>query len=169
MVASNIDEKTLKKEGVCAASLPTTMGIVAGFLVQNTLKYLLRFGTVTRYLGYNALQDFFPSYGMKPNPSCDESFCIKRQKEFALAEKPVVVAEVEEETVLHESNEWEISVIDETAPEEENLEVAQGINLSYSRPVEVEVKDSRTEGPSSTTSAANEPSLEELMAQMKRL
>ena len=38
VVASNIDEKTLKRDGVCAASLPTTMGIVAGFLVQNTLK-----------------------------------------------------------------------------------------------------------------------------------
>ncbi|QQP40288.1 Ubiquitinlike modifieractivating enzyme 5like, partial [Caligus rogercresseyi] len=37
VVASNIDEKTLKRDGVCAASLPTTMGIVAGFLVQNTL------------------------------------------------------------------------------------------------------------------------------------
>ena len=37
-MASNIDEKTLKRDGVCAASLPTTMGIVAGFLVQNTLK-----------------------------------------------------------------------------------------------------------------------------------
>lgn len=143
------------------------MGIVAGFLVQNTLKYLLRFGTVTRYLGYNALQDFFPSYGMKPNPSCDESFCVKRQKEFALAEKPVVVAQVEEEAVLHESNEWEIRVIDETVAEEENLEIAQGISLSYARPVEVEVKGA-TEAPSVTTTAG-EPSLEELMAQMKRL
>ena len=38
IVASGIDEKTLKREGVCAASLPTTMGIVAGFLVQNALK-----------------------------------------------------------------------------------------------------------------------------------
>ena len=38
VVASNIDEKTLKRDGVCAASLPTTMGIIAGFLVQNTLK-----------------------------------------------------------------------------------------------------------------------------------
>jgi hypothetical protein len=32
--ASGIDESTLKRDGVCAASLPTTMGIVAGFLVQ---------------------------------------------------------------------------------------------------------------------------------------
>lgn len=46
VVASGIDEKTLKREGVCAASLPTTMGIVAGLLVQNVLKYLLGFGQV---------------------------------------------------------------------------------------------------------------------------
>lgn len=38
VVAAQIDERTLKREGVCAASLPTTMGIVAGMLVQNTLK-----------------------------------------------------------------------------------------------------------------------------------
>ncbi|KAK3272400.1 hypothetical protein CYMTET_19302 [Cymbomonas tetramitiformis] len=44
VVASGIDEKTLKREGVCAASLPTTMGMVAGMLVQNTLKHLLEFG-----------------------------------------------------------------------------------------------------------------------------
>ena len=51
-----IDERTLKREGVCAASLPTTMGIVAGLLVQNSLKYLLGFGQVTRYLGYSSLK-----------------------------------------------------------------------------------------------------------------
>eukprot|EP01103_Thecamoeba_quadrilineata_P007514 TRINITY_DN1737_c0_g1_i2.p1 TRINITY_DN1737_c0_g1~~TRINITY_DN1737_c0_g1_i2.p1 ORF type:complete len:252 (-),score=39.83 TRINITY_DN1737_c0_g1_i2:77-724(-) len=38
VVASGIDEKTLKREGVCAASLPTTMSIVAGFLFLNTNK-----------------------------------------------------------------------------------------------------------------------------------
>ncbi len=38
VVASGIDEKTLKREGVCAASLPTTMAVIAGLLVQNTLK-----------------------------------------------------------------------------------------------------------------------------------
>ena len=40
IVATHTDERTLKREGVCAASLPTTMGIVAGFLVQNTLKWV---------------------------------------------------------------------------------------------------------------------------------
>ena len=60
MVAEGTDEKTLKSEGVCAASLPTTMGITAGLLVQNSLKFLLDFGEVSHYLGYSALKDFFP-------------------------------------------------------------------------------------------------------------
>ena len=60
MVAEGTDEKTLKREGVCAASLPTTMGITAGLLVQNSLKFLLDFGEVSHYLGYSALKDFFP-------------------------------------------------------------------------------------------------------------
>jgi ubiquitin-like modifier-activating enzyme 5 len=47
IVASEIDEKTLKRDGVCAASLPTTMGIIAGVLVQSALKYMLSFGTVS--------------------------------------------------------------------------------------------------------------------------
>jgi hypothetical protein len=38
-MAAGEDEHMLKREGVCAASLPTTMGIVAGLLVQNSLKY----------------------------------------------------------------------------------------------------------------------------------
>jgi len=32
VVAEGGDEKAIKREGVCAASLPTTMGITAGFL-----------------------------------------------------------------------------------------------------------------------------------------
>lgn len=82
IVASGVSEKTLKREGVCAASLPTTMGIVAGLLVQNALKYLLEFGSVGYYLGYNALKDFFPSDSMKPNPECENSFCVRRQHEY---------------------------------------------------------------------------------------
>ena len=43
VVASGIDERTLKREGVCAASLPTTMGIVAGtpLLVKHACSYPL--------------------------------------------------------------------------------------------------------------------------------
>lgn len=123
VVASGVDERTLKREGVCAASLPTTMGVVAGLLVQNTLKYLLKFGQVTPYLGYNALKDFFPTMEMKPNPQCSNSACLERQREYILAKpardaaarakmeaKGVSVTEVP----LHEENEWNISVVDDS-------------------------------------------------------
>lgn len=123
VVASGIDEKTLKRDGVCAASLPTTMGmvhqdafvnqickcsssftsfltvdwvfaeqkvkcvcffagIVAGLLVQNTLKYLLDFGAVSPFLGYNSLKDFFPKHAVMPNAECQNSHCLKLQDKF---------------------------------------------------------------------------------------
>ncbi|CAG2103454.1 unnamed protein product [Medioppia subpectinata] len=163
VVASKIDEKTLKKDGVCAASLPTTMGIVAGFLVQNTLKYLLHFGTVTHYLGYNALEDFFPTMSMKPNPNCDDSFCMKRQKEFNALPKAEEVAVVEED-IVHEENDWGISVVDESAPVVENLQISSGLRLAYSHG-----DNQRDSEDIPAVSAANEQSLEELMKQMKQL
>merc|ERR1712070_1144576 len=57
------------------------MGITAGFLAQNVLKFLLNFGCVQPFLGYNALSDFFPTYNMAPNPECSNSHCVKRQAE----------------------------------------------------------------------------------------
>lgn len=106
MVASKIDEKTLKRDGVCAASLPTTMGIVAGFLAQNALKYLLDFGTPTYYLGYNALQDYFPTLKLRPNQNCDDANCRKLQEEYAAKPQVEKVEEPKEEEPVHENNEW---------------------------------------------------------------
>jgi len=114
IVASGVDESTLKREGVCAASLPTTMGIVAGFLVQNALKFLLSFGDVTRYLGYNALADHFPTMTLRPNPECTSYWCRKQQElycsraaERAAAAPPEPELPAEEEE-LHADNEWGI-------------------------------------------------------------
>ncbi|XVF49627.1 hypothetical protein PTKIN_Ptkin04bG0028600 [Pterospermum kingtungense] len=118
VVASGVDERTLKREGVCAASLPTTMGVVAGLLVQNTLKFLLKFGHVSPYLGYSSLKDFFPTMAMKPNPQCTNAACLERQKEYILA-KPArdaaAKAKMEAEASaaaadvpLHADNEWSI-------------------------------------------------------------
>ncbi|XP_023645167.1 ubiquitin-like modifier-activating enzyme 5 [Capsella rubella] len=123
VVASGIDERTLKREGVCAASLPTTMGVVAGLLVQNSLKFLLNFGEVSPYLGYNSLKDFFPTMKMRPNPQCSNVACLERQKEHMLA-KPerdaAAKAKMEadastaiDEGSLHADNEWNISVVDD--------------------------------------------------------
>lgn len=172
IVASNVDEKTLKREGVCAASLPTTMGIVAGFLVQNTLKYLLKFGDVTYYLGYNALQDFFPTMKMKPNPQCDDRHCVKQQNTYQekLASQPVVEVEAEVEEVLHEDNEWGISLMDESEDKEEtNLpNLSDGLQYAYTKPKEPEEEANGTNGDEAVTETS-EASLEDLMSQLKSI
>lgn len=164
IVASGIDEKTLKKEGVCAASLPTTMGVVAGFLVQNSLKYLLKFGSVSWYLGYSALTDFFPTMKLQPNPQCDDSYCVKRQKEFAAKPKPVIEQDVVEETIVHEDNEWGITLVDEY--EEKTLSdelLVQGVSRAYTMPNQTELTLS------DQTVQDTADSLEELMKQMKNI
>ncbi|XP_053714561.1 ubiquitin-like modifier-activating enzyme 5 [Synchiropus splendidus] len=170
VVAANIDEKTLKREGVCAASLPTTMGVVAGILVQNVLKYLLKFGSVSYYLGYNAMQDFFPTMAMKPNPQCNDQHCRRQQEEYNKkeAEKPKV-EEVQEEVeeVVHEDNEWGIELVSEVT--EKDLEgssapvpdLPEGITVAYTIPSENTA--------SGETVEETEQSLEDLMAQMKKL
>jgi len=134
VVASGIDERTLKREGVCAASLPTTMGITAGLLVQNALKHMLDFGHVSRYLGYNALKDFFPTMEIKPNVTCSNSHCVALQGVVMLRKQtPEAVAaarakleeelRVEAEVPVHDTNDWGIQVMPEPA---ETSSIPQG-------------------------------------------
>lgn len=149
VVASNIDERTLKKDGVCAASLPTTMAIVAGMLVQNSLKYLLKFGKVSPYLGYNAMDDFFPTWSMKPNPSCDDRFCRKRQDEYqkksGLTKQQSTPKEVQAvEDIVSTENEYGIELVDSSKSEEEILDVAEGLRFAYSKETEAHVDESRS-------------------------
>ncbi|CAH2049858.1 unnamed protein product, partial [Iphiclides podalirius] len=174
VVASNIDEKSLKRDGVCAASLPTTMGcrIGAVFAVpgQNALKHLLGFGTVSHYLGYSALTDFFPTMSLKPNASCAEAWCRRRQAEARSRPPPVEQAtEVrEDEPPLHADNHWGICLIDENAPEEEeacNLKLAEGVQVAYGAAPDSGSPESSTEG----AVAASDLSLEDLMRQMKNI
>ncbi|KAG8040306.1 hypothetical protein G9C98_000877 [Cotesia typhae] len=163
VVASKIDEKTLKREGVCAASLPTTMGIVAGFLTQNALKFLLNFGNTSFYLGYNAMEDFFPSMVLRPNPNCDDRFCRQRQQEFQALPKEEIAVEAVEEAPVHEDNDWGISLIDETADvaEEDNVQgLCPGLRQAYVVP------DAHAQENVVDASAL---SLEELMATMKTI
>ncbi|XP_048579723.1 ubiquitin-like modifier-activating enzyme 5 isoform X2 [Nematostella vectensis] len=178
VVASNIDEKTLKREGVCAASLPTTMGIVAGFLVQNTLKYLLKFGSVTHYLGYNAMQDFFPTMSMKPNPTCDDRSCQKRQLDYqeALAAKPPTENDKpqEEEEVVHEENDWGISLVTESKGEadeedEPHPELVAGVTLAYTKPKATRKISEEISSEGQMSAESDELSVEELMKKLKNL
>jgi ubiquitin-like modifier-activating enzyme 5 len=176
VVASGIDEKTLKcaltqaprlipgrtrkcaprtrthahmrrREGVCAASLPTTMGIVAGFLVQNALKFLLQFGEVSEYVGYIALKDHFPRMTLRPNPECVSSWCRKQQGLFQKREVERKAAEAllppppppPPPPPLHTSNDWGIEVDsdddDEVAaapqPAAARQQLAEGIEYAH--------------------------------------
>jgi ubiquitin-like modifier-activating enzyme 5 len=95
-----------------AASLPTTMAITAGCLVQNALKRLLHFGSVSNFVGYDALNDFFPRYTLLPNPECDNRHCrewaARRVGVNAEANQSATVAEVD---VVHEDGDcWGIEV-----------------------------------------------------------
>lgn len=163
VVAENIDEKTLKREGVCAASLPTTMGITAGLLVQNTLKYLLNFGEVSEYLGYNALIDFFPKMILRPNPQCDDRWCRQRQEEFKArpkVDKQSVQEEVAE--ISHEDNNWGIELVSENVKEVSTMS-STGLKLAY----EPQSSDHSTTTPEKPL--ASDMSVDELMAMYKNM
>lgn len=176
VVASNIDERTLKRDGVCAASLPTTMGIVAGFLVQNTLKYLLKFGNVTYYLGYNAMQDYFPTMAMKPNPTCDDRKCQRRQKEYQESEAskpPEPKKEEKEDAVVHEDNDWGISLVDESLEEEGEDEappsaLVEGVKVAYTK-ARVQRKISEEISSEGQISPDEDMTVEDLMKKLKTL
>ena len=67
---------TNKSCGICAFAKLILLSF--SFLYR----YLLEFGSVSYYLGYNAMQDFFPSMALKPNPACEEVVCHQRQREY---------------------------------------------------------------------------------------
>lgn len=112
VIASGGNELEIKREGVCAASLPTTMGVIAGLLVQNALKFLLRFGEVTNYLGYASKVDYLPKYTMRPNPECPSRYCRELQEFYSINPKRLkeTIEEVKEDIGTHEENEWGIVV-----------------------------------------------------------
>ncbi|EDO08083.1 ThiF (thiamine biosynthesis) family protein [Babesia bovis T2Bo] len=119
IVAVKGDESTIKRPDVCTASLPTTMGVVAGLLAHNALKYLLKFGQTTCMLTYNSLQDYFPSYSIGCNPECTERYCLQRQEE-RFSERESFKAQQHAEAdcandaaVEHETNEYNITVVDD--------------------------------------------------------
>lgn len=178
VVASEIDERTLKRDGVCAASLPTTMGIVAGLLVQNTLKYLLGFGSVSEYLGYSAMKDFFPTMTLKPNPSCSDSMCVTRQREAAERLKREAVKEsfatdktgdTGDDQEIHPDNEWGISVVEEEDDKGGEFErkgpnvLTEGVRYAY------EENGTKDEVPEQDKIQPDGTDLSDLMAQLKGL
>jgi ubiquitin-like modifier-activating enzyme 5 len=168
IVDAGIDEKTLKREGVCAASLPTTMGLVAAMLVQNVLKYTLDFGEVSYYLGYNAMSDYFPQWPMKCNPNCTASFCRKRQAQYKDWSPPTRQVKELEEKEKHEDNEWGIVCEggSEEVAEDDSAEKKQGLSYQYSvsAPTDSQVTE---DAPSGGDDDDDGLDLGDLMAQLK--
>ena len=119
VVAEEGNEKKIKREGVCTASLPTTMGIIAGFLAQNFLKWALDFGNVSYLLNYNALLNYFSDEILIPNPQCNDENCVKCQnifKETGISRKNKVKKKDEglkEDKKEKESNDWGIKIVEE--------------------------------------------------------
>ncbi|KAK4791215.1 hypothetical protein SAY86_031628 [Trapa natans] len=175
VVASGVDERTLKREGVCAASLPTTMGVVAGLLVQNTLKYLLKFGHVSPYLGYNSLKDYFPTMEMRPNPQCSNAACLDRQKEYLLVKpaRDAAKAKMEAEALLvaegplHADNEWNISIVDDSEIDVKDVSSSDTLPEGLTR--ELPIADEFSRLPASGPSDMSMDDLEELRKQLEAL
>lgn len=117
-------------------------------------------------MGYNALNDFFPTMNLRPNPNCEDRNCQKRQKEFVAKPRPEQAQEaVEDEGPIHESNEWGISLVEESREEKESVALAEGLTLAYTLPG---VPDTAPlEHAQEATN--NDVSLDDLMAQMKAM
>lgn len=92
------------------------MAITAGLLVQNALKKLLRFGETSNFVGYNAMQDFFPRYTLRCNPECANSQCRKwaierTESSIAFHAEPKAILETDLPAVVHEDgDEWGIEI-----------------------------------------------------------
>ncbi|OON16355.1 ThiF family protein [Opisthorchis viverrini] len=186
IVASGLDEKTLKREGVCAASLPTTMGLVASLLVQNSLKWLLNFGEVSSYVGYGAAKDSFYRVDLRPNPHCADNWCCRRQAERkkqleslglpangAWNEEKLREAAMKQQADAatdkpkHDDNEFEIEVEPDSEPSNSHPQgqlLGEGVRTIYQ-------PNGKSTDPSTDEQcvASTEESLEALMARMKQL
>jgi ubiquitin-like modifier-activating enzyme 5 len=171
IVSTGISEKTLKRDGVCAASLPTTMGLIAAVLVQNALKHLLGFGKTSYYLGYNAMEDFFPTWPMLPNPQCSNYHCRRLQGTYAGWKAPAAHMPQDDEAVVHESNEWgiELDSGDLGVPAAADVVAAEsqlgtGLEYEYEAPA-ADLAEQAAAG--AVNSSSNDLSIEELMKQLQ--
>lgn len=103
---------------------------------------------------------------LNANPTCDDVNCRLRQKEAESNPEIILVpAENLDEGVVHEDNDWGISLVDETPAEalkEESKEVlAEGLKRAYDAPI-IESTNAEAVGDVNV-------SLDELMAQMKSM
>ena len=78
----SMENVSIFEQGQNVCKIPSKRPKQLKIFLEILFRYLLKFGDVSYYLGYNALQDFFPSMAMKPNPQCDDNHCQRQQKLF---------------------------------------------------------------------------------------
>lgn len=114
------------------------MGIIAGLLAQNLLKYALNFGEVSYLLSYNAFLNYFDNFMLLPNSSCNDTNCVKLQERFnkgELKSRKLLPKQVKEDEKqqIQSVNEWGIVIeeeIDESKTKETKKSEAKTENLS---------------------------------------
>jgi ubiquitin-like modifier-activating enzyme 5 len=110
---------------------------------------------------------------LKPNKNCDDNKCVKKQEEYALylQQNPeaLKVEEVVVEEVVHEDNEWGISLVDSESNEGaelpgRDLNLVAGLKVAYTIP-EQPMKSTQDDSTIDDTAE----SLDELMSRMKNI
>jgi ubiquitin-like modifier-activating enzyme 5 len=173
VVAEQGDERKLRMGAVCAASLPTTMGIVAGLLVQNALKFVLGFGAVSHFVGYSAMTDFFPTYTLKASPTCVNELCRKRQVEAAARPAPLSQpASTTGSSASHavaddpqEPNEWNLQVVADSEHESQHADRHElGSTMMPGKGVRHKFPQRQSDVPKNFVAVDEDSSLEQLQA-----
>ena len=112
--------------------MPTTMGIIAGFLAQNFLKWVLNFGEVSYLLNYNALSNFLTDRELSPNPSCSDENCIKYKEKFKKNGKSRKLIKKELRKKEQNENTWGIKIVDESEQSSKPVKVKDVKNSNMS-------------------------------------
>ena len=158
--------------------------------------YLLRFGEVAFYLGYNAMKNFFPmtqvvhAYAptasncfssryvqQKANPTCSSAWCLKQQAQFAewSAKQPVVRAPVAAapQAAPAAANEWGITLedssVDDPSAASGGAVLPEGLFYAFERSAAQPSSSASSSSPSGGSAAGAGDSVEDLMAALKGL
>lgn len=90
------------------------------------------------------MSDFFPRYTMKPNPQCDNRFCVSSQEDhqkWLEAHKGDKKEVKEEKKIVHEENEWGICVVEGSGEEETLSDAPEGSHYEFERPSNETIAD----------------------------
>ena len=91
---SRIAVKVPKERGKpCVASLPSTMAILASIQIQEMLKLLLKFGSLTDYIMYDMVSGKFLNYKTQRDPSCSVCGTLTKHKGKKIKVKPKTTEE----------------------------------------------------------------------------